>query len=41
VDAVNHPDSDKLAVWQLEGAEGDEPVVKRSAGTDYWDGEAP
>jgi uncharacterized cupin superfamily protein len=34
-----YPDSDKLAVWRLDGDESDELVVKRSAATDYWDGE--
>ena len=36
-----YPDSDKLAVWQLDGDEADEVIVKRSASTDYWSGERP
>jgi uncharacterized cupin superfamily protein len=35
-----YPDSDKLAVWRLDGDERDELIVKRSAGTEYWEGEA-
>ena len=31
-----YPDSDKLALWRIEG---DEIVVRRSAAVDYWDGE--
>jgi len=33
------PDSDKIAVWRLEGGEQDEIVVKRSAAAGYWEGE--
>jgi uncharacterized cupin superfamily protein len=33
-----YPDSDKMAIWRLEGGEADEIVVKRAA-ADYWDGE--
>ena len=34
--ATSYPDSGKIAVWT--GGE-DDLIVKRSAGTDYWDGE--
>jgi uncharacterized cupin superfamily protein len=34
-----YPDSDKMAIWRLQGGEADEIIVKRSAAADYWDGE--
>ena len=34
-----YPDSDKLAVWRMEGGEADEMIVQRSAGVGYWEGE--
>jgi uncharacterized cupin superfamily protein len=34
-----YPDSDKLAIWRIEGGEADGIVVKRTAAADYWDGE--
>jgi uncharacterized cupin superfamily protein len=38
---VVYPDSDKIAIWRLHGDDADELIVKRSAATDYWDGELP
>lgn len=32
-----YPDSDKIGVWS--GGEGDEIIVRRESGVDYWDGE--
>jgi uncharacterized cupin superfamily protein len=34
-----YPDSDKLAIWRIEGGEADGIIVKRTAAADYWDGE--
>jgi uncharacterized cupin superfamily protein len=34
-----YPDSDKLAIWRIEGGEADEMIVKRSGGVGYWEGE--
>ena len=34
-----YPDSDKIAIYRLQGDEADEVIVKRSAATGYWDGE--
>jgi uncharacterized cupin superfamily protein len=34
-----YPDSDKLAIWRIEGGEADEIIVKRSASADYWEDE--
>jgi len=34
-----YPDSDKLAIWRLEGDEADELIVKRSAAVGYWEDE--
>jgi hypothetical protein len=34
-----YPDSDKVAVWGLEGGEADEIIVRRSASVGYWEGE--
>ena len=36
-----YPDSDKLAVWRLEGGEDDELIVSRDSAAGYWDGEGP
>ena len=36
-----YPDSDKLAIWRLSAERADELIVRRSAATDYWDGEIP
>jgi uncharacterized cupin superfamily protein len=35
-----YPDSDKLAIWRLP-SDGDEIIVERSAGVEYWKGELP
>jgi uncharacterized cupin superfamily protein len=36
-----YPDSDKLALWRLEGGEADEIVVERTSAAGYWEGELP
>jgi|SRR5215210_2611916 len=36
-----YPDSDKMAIWRIDGDEADEIIVKRSAAAGYWEGEAP
>ena len=33
-----YPDSDKIAIWQIDDYE---IIVKRTAATDYWEGEGP
>ncbi len=35
-----YPDSDKIAIYRLDEAGTDDIIVKRSAATDYWDGES-
>jgi uncharacterized cupin superfamily protein len=37
--ATVYPDSDKIAVYRLDDADTDSIIVRRSAATDYWDGE--
>jgi uncharacterized cupin superfamily protein len=36
-----YPDSDKIAIWRIDGGDADGIVVKRSAAASYWEGEAP
>ena len=35
-----YPDSDKVAIWRLEGGEQDELIVSRASAAGYWEGEA-
>ena len=34
-----YPDSDKMAIWRLDGPEADEIIVKRSSNVGYWEDE--
>jgi uncharacterized cupin superfamily protein len=34
-----YPDSDKIAIWRLDGPEADEIIVGRSGNVGYWEGE--
>jgi uncharacterized cupin superfamily protein len=36
-----YPDSDKMAIWRLEGGEADEIIFARASAAHYWEGEVP